>query len=43
MKRASRRKPYRTPRLVDYGSIPARTLNMATGSQSDGMGGLKVM
>ena len=35
MKRKARR-PYKAPRLVDYGAIPARTLSMATGSASDG-------
>ncbi len=38
-----RRRPYRAPRLRDYGSIPARTLNLAAGSQVDAMGMLKVM
>jgi hypothetical protein len=32
------RRPYRTPRLVDYGSIPARTLgSMVAGSFFDAM------
>ena len=30
------RRPYAAPRLVDYGTIPARTLANMTGSMSDG-------
>jgi hypothetical protein len=37
------RRPYRAPRVVDYGSIPARTLTTAAGSQVDSMAMLKVM
>jgi len=37
------RRTYHAPRLVDYGSIPARTLAKAVGSKSDLMAGLKVM
>lgn len=39
----ARRRPYRTPRIVDYGSIPARTLGMATGSTIDAMAMPKIM
>ncbi len=41
MKKA--RRPYRAPRLVDYGSIPARTLAMKVGSMGDFFAMLKFM
>jgi len=35
------RRPYRSPELVEYGSVATRTLGQTVGSFPDSMGGLQ--
>ncbi len=42
-RRQAPRKPYRPPRLAEYGSVSARTLGGPIGSIPDFMGGLQMI